>query len=70
VAPGFLAGWEALVGEAVFRCVPAPLDTAPAGLRRYVSPAVWDDAVPPLPERQTWVLPAGMGALPPPRLRR
>ena len=63
LALGFLAGWDAPLGEALFRYDPAVLNTAQAGIQRHVSPALWDGAVLPLLERPPWVLPAALGAL-------
>ncbi len=60
---GFLTGWGTPAGEALFRYDPALLNTAQAGIQRHVSPVIWDDAVLPLLERPSWVLPAGLGAL-------
>ncbi len=62
LALGFLFGWDAPAGEALFRYDPALLNTAQAGIQRYLSPALWDDAVLPLLERPSWVLPAALGA--------
>ena len=62
LALGFLAGWDAPVGEALFRYDPAFLNTAQAGIQRHVSPALWDYGVLPLLERSAWVLPAALGA--------
>ena len=58
-----LPGWDTPLGEALFRYDPALLNTAQAGIQRYLSPALWDDAVLPLLERPPWVLPAALGAL-------
>ena len=63
LALGFLTGWATPIGEALFRYEPAFLNTAQAGIQRYVSPALWDHAVLPLLERPSWVLPAALGAL-------
>lgn len=63
LALGFLAGWDAPLGAALFRYDPALLNTAQAGIQRYVAPAVWDDVVLPLLERPSWVLPVALGAL-------
>ncbi len=57
LALGLLAGWEAPLGEALFRYDPALLNTAQAGIQRHVSPVLWDEAVLPLLERPTWVVP-------------
>ncbi len=62
VALGFLTGWDAPVGEALFRYDPALLNTAQAGIQRHVSPALWDKVALPLLERPSWVLPAALGA--------
>ena len=62
LALGFLAGWDAPAGEALFRYDPAFLNTAQAGIQRHVSPALWDYGVLPLLERPAWVLPAALGA--------
>ena len=76
LALGFLAGWTAPLGEALFRYDPALLNTAQAGFQRHVSPALWDGVALPLLERPSWVLPAALGALllvsgvAPPLLRR
>ncbi len=56
LALGLLAGWEAPLGEALFRYDPALLNTAQAGIQRHVSPVLWDEAVLPLLERPTWVV--------------
>ncbi len=63
LALGFLAGWTAPLGEALFRYDPALLNTAQAGIQRYVSPALWDGVALPLLERPSWVLPAALGVL-------
>jgi hypothetical protein len=60
---GFLAGWDTPLGGALFRYDPALLNTAQAVIQRYVAPAIWDDAVLPLLERPSWVLPVALGAL-------
>ena len=60
-ALGVSLGWGTPLGEALFRYDPAVLNTAQAGIQRYVSPAVWDDAVLPLLERPSWVLPVALG---------
>ena len=62
-ALGFLAGWDTPLGEALFRYDPALLNTAQAGIQRYVSAALWDDVALPLLERPSWVLPAALGVL-------
>jgi hypothetical protein len=63
LALGFLAGWTAPLGEALFRYDPALLNTAQAGIQRHVSPALWDGVALPLLERPSWVLPAALGVL-------
>lgn len=63
LAAGILAGWRAPLGEALFRYDPALLNTAQAGVQRYVSPAVWDDGVLPLLERPSWFLPVVLGSV-------
>jgi hypothetical protein len=60
---GFMTGWDAPLGQTLFRYDPALLNTAQAGIQRYASPALWDDGVLPLLERPSWVLPAALGAL-------
>ena len=62
-ALGFLAGWGTSLGEALFRYDPARLNTAQAGIQRYLSPALWDDAALPLLEQPSWVLPVALGAV-------
>ena len=62
-ALGFALGWGAPLGEVLFRYDPALLNTAQAGIQRYVSPALWDEAALPLLERPLWVLPVALGAL-------
>ena len=61
LALGFLAGWDAPLGEALFRYDPALLNTAQAGIQRHLSPALWDHAVLPLLERPSWVVPMALG---------
>ena len=63
LALGFLAGWTAPLGEALFRYDPALLNTAQAGIQRYVSPAVWDELALPLLERPSWAVPVALGVL-------
>jgi hypothetical protein len=63
LALGFLAGWTAPLGEALFRYDPALLNTAQAGIQRHVSPVLWDDVALPLLEYPSWVLPAALGVL-------
>ena len=63
LALGFLAGWTAPLGEALFRYDPALLNTAQAGIQRHVSPALWDGVALPLLERPSWMLPAALGVL-------
>ena len=63
LALGFLTGWSAPLGAALYRYDPALLNTAQAGIQRYVSPALWDDAVLPLLERPSWVLPVVLGVV-------
>ena len=63
LALGFLAGWDASLGEALFRYDPALLNTAQAGIQRYVSPAVWDELALPLLERPSWAVPVALGVL-------
>ena len=62
-ALGLLAGWGTPLGEALFRYDPALLNTAQAGIQRYLSPALWDDAALPLLEQPSWVLPVALGAV-------
>ena len=62
VAVGFAVGWEAPLGEALFRYDPALLNTAQAGVQRYVSPVLWDEAALPVLERPSWLLPVALGA--------
>ena len=62
-ALGFALGWGAPLGEVLFRYDPALLNTAQAGIQRHVSPAIWDNAVLPLMERPSWVVPVVLGAL-------
>ncbi len=62
LALGLVAGWEAPLGEALFRYDPALLNTAQAGIQRHVSPVLWDEAVLPLLEHTTWVVPVALGA--------
>jgi hypothetical protein len=62
-ALGFAAGWGAPLGEALFRYDPALLNTAQAGIQRYVSPALWDEAALPLLERPSWLVPVALGAV-------
>jgi hypothetical protein len=62
-ALGILAGWGTPLGEALFRYDPALLNTAQAGIQRYFSPALWDDAALPLLEQPSWVLPVALGAI-------
>lgn len=47
----------------MFRYDPALLNAAQAGIQRYVSPALWDDAALPLLERPSWVLPVALGVV-------
>ena len=63
LALGFLAGWTAPLGEALFRYDPALLNTAQAGIQRHVSPALWDQVALPLLERPSWLVPVGLGVL-------
>ncbi len=63
LALGGLTGWSVPLGAALFRYDPALLNTAQAGIQRYLSPALWDEAVLPLLERPSWVLPAVGGAM-------
>ncbi len=63
LALGFLFGWDAPAGEALFRYDPALLNTAQAGIQRHVSPVLWDGAVLPLLERPSWVVPVALGFL-------
>jgi hypothetical protein len=63
LALGFVTGWGTPLGESLFRYDPALLNTAQAVIQRYVSPAIWDEAVLPLLERPSWVLPVALGAL-------
>ena len=76
VALGFLTGWDVPLGESLFRYDPALLNTAQAGIQRYAWPSLWDDAVLPLLERPSWVVPVALGVLlllvaqVPPLLRR
>lgn len=63
VAAGAATGWEAPLGEALFRYDPALLNTAQAGIQRHVSPGLWDDAVLPILERPSWLLPVALGSL-------
>ncbi len=62
-ALGFAAGWGAPLGEALFRYDPALLNTAQAGVQRYVSPALWDQAALPLLERPSWLVPVASCAV-------
>ena len=59
---GVLTGWATPLGAALFRYDPAVLNTAQAGIQRYVAPALWDDVALPLLEQPSWVLPAALGA--------
>lgn len=61
-ALGVALGWGTPLGEVLFRYDPAVLNTAQAGIQRYVSPALWDDAILPLLERPAWAPPAALGA--------
>ena len=61
-ALGLLTGWGVPLGEALFRYDPAVLNTAQAGIQRYVAPALWDELALPLLERPSWVLPIALGA--------
>ena len=61
-ALGVSLGWGTPLGETLFRYDPAVLNTAQAGIQRYVSPALWDEAFLPLLERPAWALPAALGA--------
>jgi hypothetical protein len=63
LALGFLTGWTGPLGAALFRYDPALLNTAQAGIQRYVSPDLWDVAVLPLLERPSWVVPAALGVV-------
>ena len=63
LALGFLSGWAAPLGETLFRYDPALLNTAQAGIQRYVSPAVWDEVALPLLERPSWLAPVALGAV-------
>jgi len=62
-ALGFLAGWDTPLGAVLFRYDPALLNTAQAVIQRYLLPALWDEAVLPLLERPSWVLPVALGVL-------
>ena len=63
LALGFLTGWDAPLGEALFRYDPALLNIAQAGIQRHVSPALWDDVALPLLQRPSWALPVALGTL-------
>ena len=63
LALGVLTGWSVPLGAALFRYDPALLNTAQAGIQRYLSPALWDEAVLPLLERPSWVVPVAFGVL-------
>jgi hypothetical protein len=63
LALGVLTGWSVPLGAALFRYDPALLNTAQAGIQRYVSPDLWDLAVLPLLERPSWVMPASLGVV-------
>jgi hypothetical protein len=63
LALAFLTGWGTPLGEALFRYDAGLLNTAQAVIQRYIAPAIWDDAVLPLLERPSWVLPVALGAL-------
>ena len=60
-ALGFVAGWSTPLGAALFRYDPALLNTAQAGIQRYLAPALWDEAALPLLERPSWVVPVALG---------
>jgi hypothetical protein len=45
LALGVLVGWEAPLGAALFRYDAGLLNTAQAVIQRYMSPALWGDAV-------------------------
>ena len=63
VALGFLTGWDAPLGAALFRYDPALLNVSQAVVQRYVSPILWDEVALPLLERPSWVVPVAFGAL-------
>lgn len=62
-ALGFLAGWGTPLGAALFRYDPALLNGAQAGIQRYLSPALWDEAALPLLEQPSWVAPVSLGVV-------
>ena len=63
VAAGAMAGWDTPLGAALFQYDPALLNTAQAGIQRYVAPGLWDNGALPLLERPVWLVPAALGVL-------
>lgn len=50
------------LGAVVYALDPPLLNTMQAGIQRNISPWLWDEAIVPLLEQPSWLLPALLGA--------